>query len=106
MFGNNDIQTVAPNLSSTRELCVAAAKGDVKEIKSLLMKNIDVNAADYDGRTPLHIASSEGQEKAVRVLLKVENINVNPIDKYHRFFRYTITRIRRDNKSKKSLREN
>jgi ankyrin repeat protein len=71
--------------SSTRELCLAAAKGDVAEIKHLLLKSVNVNATDYDGRTALHIAASEGHEKVIILLLKVPEINVNLIDKNHRY---------------------
>ena len=42
-------------------LCAAVYTGQTKKLE--LLKNryeADLSAADYDGRTPLHIAASEG----------------------------------------------
>ncbi|MDQ7976906.1 glutaminase A [Paraburkholderia sp. SARCC-3016] len=52
------------------DLCWAAAKGDTKEIQRLVASGIDINGADYDGRTALHIAASEGQAVAVQYILQ------------------------------------
>jgi ankyrin repeat protein len=41
-----------------------------------------VNVPDYDGRTPLHIASSNNNYDIVSVLLSVKSIQVNPIDNF------------------------
>lgn len=41
-----------------------AAKSDLKEITRLLARGVDVNSCDYDGRTALHIAASEGLVRA------------------------------------------
>jgi ankyrin repeat protein len=42
---------------------------------------IDPGAHDYDHRTPLHIAASEGRMKALQYLLSV-GVNVNPLDRW------------------------
>jgi len=47
----------------------AASIGDVDDLKRLVARGHDLNAADYDGRTPLHLACAEGQVEAVRYLL-------------------------------------
>ena len=50
-------------------LCAAAARGDLIELRRLVARGVDVNLADYDGRTALHLAASDGREDAVRFLL-------------------------------------
>lgn len=51
-----------------RAIC-AASIGDIDELKRLVAHGHDLNAADYDGRTPLHLACADGQIDAVRYLL-------------------------------------
>lgn len=49
----------------------ATSNGNVKTMEELLSQGADVNAStDYDGRTPLHIASMEGNNEAVKFLLQ------------------------------------
>ncbi|MFM0739309.1 glutaminase A [Paraburkholderia xenovorans] len=52
------------------DLCWAAAKGDTREIQRLVASGADLNGADYDGRTALHIAASEGQAVSVKYILQ------------------------------------
>ncbi len=62
-------------------LCWAASEGDIFQMQSLVARGVDVDAADYDGRTALHLASSEGHTKAVRYLLN-QRAQVNPMDRW------------------------
>jgi glutaminase len=56
-------------LDDSVRLCAAAAKGDLVELRRLVARGVDVNLADYDGRTALHLAASEGRVEAVTFLL-------------------------------------
>jgi len=51
-------------------------------VQRLIKKNCTVNEPDYDGRTPLHIASSNNNTQMVKLLLGVKGINVNPVDNF------------------------
>ena len=51
-------------------LFYAAFKGDVKEMQIMKIKGWKVNAYDYDGRTALGIAASEGNQSAVQFLVE------------------------------------
>ena len=51
------------------KLFTAAANGDLDTIKACIEAGISPNIADYDHRTPLHIASSEGRLNAINYLL-------------------------------------
>ena len=48
----------------------AAAAGNIAILKSLIDTGIDVNTADYDKRTALHLACSEGRLEATKFLLE------------------------------------
>ena len=68
---NKSIGRHTTSFKSAEVLCHAAASGDAKKVRVLLHKNkVDVNAADYDKRTALHLAASEGQYEIVKILLE------------------------------------
>eukprot|EP00271_Cylindrocystis_brebissonii_P000726 TRINITY_DN10956_c0_g2_i1.p1 TRINITY_DN10956_c0_g2~~TRINITY_DN10956_c0_g2_i1.p1 ORF type:complete len:471 (-),score=90.79 TRINITY_DN10956_c0_g2_i1:198-1610(-) len=58
-----------------------ASTGDVEGIVSLLDEGADVNSADYDGRSALHLAASDGQLEALKLLIK-RGARVNPKDRW------------------------
>jgi len=62
-------------------LCEASFKGDLSAIQVLVENGVDPNLSDYDGRSALHLAASEGVVKVLDYLLAFEpKIDVNPVD--------------------------
>lgn len=51
-------------------LCSAVYKGDLETIKALNDTGVNWRICDYDQRTPLHVAASEGKTELVEYLLK------------------------------------
>lgn len=56
-------------LTDEEVLFWAAKNGDIRCVQILLDKNVSVNLFDAKGMTPLHIATMEGCERIVMVLL-------------------------------------
>jgi glutaminase len=63
------------------DLCWAASEGDLGGIRRLVVQGAGLDGADYDGRTPLHLAASEGREEVVAYMLS-EGVNRSPIDRW------------------------
>ena len=63
------------------DLMWAASEGDVTGVARLLVQGADVDAADYDGRTALHLAASEGRDAVVRFLLD-RHAAPSPVDRW------------------------
>lgn len=68
-------------LGTTSLLLSYASKGNVTAIKELLDGSAIVNVSDYDGRTALHLAASEGHVPVVELLL-AHGADVNPVDRW------------------------
>lgn len=51
-------------------LCTVVVKGDSDFLKRLLSSGMDPNTEDYDHRTPLHVAASEGLFLMAKMLVE------------------------------------
>nr|XP_043633868.1 potassium channel SKOR-like [Erigeron canadensis] len=51
-------------------LCSYVAKGDIDFIRRILSNGIDPNSIDYDFRTPLHVATSQGSYLIAKLLVE------------------------------------
>ncbi|KAK3285457.1 hypothetical protein CYMTET_6939 [Cymbomonas tetramitiformis] len=63
------------------EMCRAAAEGDLQQLQRLMENGIDPNLVDYDGRSALHLAASNGHSDCVDFLCSLPNIEVNQQDR-------------------------
>jgi glutaminase len=59
----------------------AASAGDLHELQRLYAAGVDLNEGEYDRRTGLHLAASEGYLEAVKFFLS-KNVDVNPKDRW------------------------
>ena len=63
------------------QLCWACSQGDLSEVQRLVASGINPDWADYDGRTPLHLAASDGQAHVVKYLIS-KSVNIAPTDRW------------------------
>jgi glutaminase len=73
--------------SSVNELIWAASKGDLGAIHHQLLRGAKLSCADYDRRTPLHLAAAENQIDVVKFFIEEkrrsnESIDLNPRDRW------------------------
>eukprot|EP00795_Rhopilema_esculentum_P001545 gene1545-15994_t len=69
------------NKRGETQLHLAAIKGDVDGVRSLIKKGADVNITDHADWTPLHEACSRGHYKVVKMLLKAgANVNAKGLE--------------------------
>eukprot|EP01006_Ploeotia_vitrea_P020085 TRINITY_DN52328_c0_g1_i3.p1 TRINITY_DN52328_c0_g1~~TRINITY_DN52328_c0_g1_i3.p1 ORF type:complete len:990 (+),score=86.22 TRINITY_DN52328_c0_g1_i3:164-2971(+) len=59
-----------------------AYRGDVKGLQGLVATDVNVSRADYDGRTPLHLAAAEGHAAAIEFLLTRPGVSANVQDRW------------------------
>ena len=63
------------------KLCQTVFDGDTTMLKRLLKANIQVNASDYDKRTACHIAASEGNAAALKLLVEA-GADISLVDRW------------------------
>ena len=61
----------------------SCGSGDVFSVKRLIRHGCSYEHADYDGRTPFHVAASEGQMGVIQYLFNRGLKNKNPIDRWN-----------------------
>jgi glutaminase len=67
--------------SFTYRAIQAASVGDIAELKRLIAHGHNLDMADYDGRTPLHLACADNQADTVRFLLD-HGVATSPKDRW------------------------
>ncbi|MBT8486705.1 MAG: glutaminase A [Phycisphaerales bacterium] len=63
------------------DLCWAASEGDLAGIQRLVLQDAQLDGADYDGRTALHLAAAEGRDEIVAYLLE-QGVDPAPVDRW------------------------
>lgn len=71
----------ATKMSGVMAVTSAASIGDVDELQRLYAAGVDLNEAEYDGRTGIHLAASEGHLEAVQFFID-KRVNINPKDRW------------------------
>merc|ERR1712007_318069 len=71
----------AAGTTATREMCFAASKGLLDEVKRLLKKRADHNGKDYDSRTAVHLAIC-GNHLHVVEFLYSQKANIDVQDRW------------------------
>ncbi|KAK1326854.1 Serine/threonine-protein kinase CTR1 [Acorus calamus] len=74
--GDHDMQLIGSFLR-------CASRGDKVGLNQMLMEGISPDVQDYDKRTALHLAASEGHASIVELLIQY-NVNVNLEDRWQR----------------------
>ncbi|KAL5705521.1 hypothetical protein ACHQM5_023817 [Ranunculus cassubicifolius] len=60
----------------------ASYDGNLYQLKALIRSGGDPNKADYDGRSPLHLAASKGYEDITHFLIQ-QGVDINISDNFH-----------------------
>ncbi len=68
-------------MKSVMALTSAASIGDVDELNRLYSVGVDLNEGEYDKRTGIHLAASEGHLEAVKFFIE-KNADINPKDRW------------------------
>ena len=68
---------------ASMRLCDAASRGDQEKLLYLVNGlGLDVDLGDYDKRTAIHLAASEGRLDVVKCLILELKANPSPVDRW------------------------
>eukprot|EP00249_Psilotum_nudum_P034464 c53552_g1_i1 orf=224-1552(+) len=76
-----DLYAIPGEMDGTLQLLYLANNGDLEGIESLLDQGVNVNSADFDNRTALHIAACDGNKEVVDLLIR-RGADVNVRDRW------------------------
>ncbi|XP_052211057.1 integrin-linked protein kinase 1-like isoform X2 [Diospyros lotus] len=79
----SEVQSRRIDSEGPYRLLYCSSKGDEAGVLEELEKGVELNLADYDKRTALHLASCEGRTKVISLLLK-KGADVNSTDRWGR----------------------
>jgi len=72
------------NEITTEQVIKFSSVGDLSALKRISIHESDFRKGDYDNRTPLHLAASNGHLNVVKYLIEeCDILNVNPIDRWN-----------------------
>lgn len=88
---NADKQKSDPRKSQSEQrahglvnLLFAAQTGDISALRRFHMAGMDMSACDYDGRTAIHVAASEGHLGCIKYLVKICRVDPCVKDRWGR----------------------
>ncbi|KHJ95146.1 hypothetical protein OESDEN_04913 [Oesophagostomum dentatum] len=69
---------------NTSRFMYAAKSGDISAMKRYLLMGMNIHDRDYDDRTALHVAASEGDADCLNYVLSKWKESPEPLDKFQR----------------------
>lgn len=78
---NPRVSPIQRESEETTSLIEVASRGDLTAITQYQIRGVDLNAGDYDKRTPLHLAAAGGHKNVVSFLIE-HGVDVNVTDRW------------------------